>query len=281
MNQQVTETGLQIYRKLLIEREKEFDNALQGNCKFSFFMRSAISAVQRKPELLECSYSSLIKSLMRIAQLGMVPDDALGQVYIIPFNNGNKGKSAEVVVGYKGWRELALRTDKYKDIYAIVVYKNDPFEISLGTHDFIKHYPCETEPGPRRGCYAVAIHKDDSRTFRFWWARQIEAHKEQYSQSWRTKSSIWQTNPEMAYKKTMIKQLASGLQLQTAAQKIIQRDEIIESGQELPASDSDEFIDIDGDVSMAGSESKNKTEPVSGVEGAETLLNKNNSKKNG
>lgn len=51
------------------------------------FTRMALSAINNTPKLAECTPMSFIAALMNAAQLGLEPNTALGQAYLIPYKN--------------------------------------------------------------------------------------------------------------------------------------------------------------------------------------------------
>lgn len=71
---------------------------------------SAIAVEANKRDLRGVDAPSVIVAAFNIACLGL-PPGAMGYVHMIPFRDSKRGagKFAQVVVGYKGWRELAYR----------------------------------------------------------------------------------------------------------------------------------------------------------------------------
>ena len=77
----------------LIQSSKEqFAMALPKHISTDRFTRVALTAVRQNPKLQECSVPSLLGVFMTLAQLGLEPG-VLGQAYILPFNNKNKGQT--------------------------------------------------------------------------------------------------------------------------------------------------------------------------------------------
>ena len=286
MTTTLTKTGAVTLFENLEKKLPEFQKALQNNVKADHFLRVAITAMQQNPAILDCTERSIHLQLMRAAELSLMCDGMLGQAYLVPFNNKKAGnKQCELILGYKGLRELALRTGRYTDIFAQVVYDGDPFKIQLGTNRFIDHEPQEIavedydpkNPPKKRGCYAVARHADGSYIFRFWFAYKIEAHKKQYSKSWERKDSIWQTNPEIAYEKTMIRKLCNSLQLGVKAERVLAREDRMEAGLDVTPIDRDLAIDITSGPEHGGNGKGDKK----GVEGLTEDLKKEQEEKSG
>lgn len=118
----------------------------------------AIEAIRKTPDLQQCTVSSLFGALLNCATIGLEPNTALGHAYLLPFNNTRaQTKDVQVLIGYKGWRELARRAGSLRDIYAYPVYEADQFHAQLGTDPRIDHVPSlASEKGQIVAFYAVA-----------------------------------------------------------------------------------------------------------------------------
>lgn len=81
------------------------------------FVNSVILAVQSNDKLLACTKASVVMAAIRAASLRLSVDPATGQAWIIPYGN-----VAQFQVGYKGLRDMAVRTNKYRTIHAGPVY---------------------------------------------------------------------------------------------------------------------------------------------------------------
>lgn len=239
MGTEVTESGVQKIRDLLGEKEGELAKALQNNLDPGHFCRTAMTMIMQNGDLLACSPVSLYNALLQAAQLSLNCDGLLGQAYLVPY-----GGKAVLVIGYKGLRELALRTGRYRDVRARVVFEKDVFEISLGTNEFVNHIPAEDDRGKMRGCYAVAVLADGSSVSEFMWAKEIEKHKEQYSKGWRKKDSMWQTATEVAWQKTLIRRLCGRLQMSVKTQAIMGLEDRMDVGLPIAESNFEGIIDV-------------------------------------
>lgn len=84
------------------------------------FMASLVSLVDADEKLLACKPNTLLvaATLAAILKLPIIPD--LGQAFIIPY----KGE-AKMIVGYRGFLQLADRTHEYKYINATEVYQGE------------------------------------------------------------------------------------------------------------------------------------------------------------
>lgn len=185
-----------------------------------FVIRAAMS---RTPKLLECTGESLACSIMAAAQLGIEPTGMLGQGYMIPYYNGRTKKmEAQFQIGYRGLIDLARRSGRIKNVYAVNVFAEDVFSVEQGTAPRIGHVPnydAERSWNSFKGAYAVAEFNDGTTLFEYMTKGEIEAIRK------RSKSADggpWVTDTlEMARKcpvKRLCKYLPQSPELETALQ---------------------------------------------------------------
>ena len=80
------------------------------------FITSVIQLVNSDKNLAECKPLSVINAAMTAATLNLPLNNNLGFAYVIPYNvrEGNVWiKKAQFQLGYKGFRQLALRTNQF------------------------------------------------------------------------------------------------------------------------------------------------------------------------
>lgn len=105
--------------------------ALPSHCSADRFMRIAATCIRRVPKLAQCDQTSFFNALLSLSQLGLEPDGR--NAHLIPFNN-NKAQIVEcqLIVDYKGYVELAMRSGQIASIHADVVCEEDEFEYDMG-----------------------------------------------------------------------------------------------------------------------------------------------------
>ncbi|MDK2965368.1 recombinase RecT [Lacrimispora sp.] len=208
--------------------EPEIKRALPTVLTPERFTRMALSAINNTPKLSECTPMSFIAALMNAAQLGLEPNTALGQSYLIPYKN--KGVlECQFQLGYRGMIDLAYRNERVQSIEAQTVYENDEFEYELGLMPKLVHRPVFDEPGEIRAFYAVF--KMDNGGFRFevMSKASIDAYASRYSKAFSSEFSPWKSNYEGMAKKTVIKQLLKYAPMKSDFQKAFSMDETIKS----------------------------------------------------
>lgn len=208
--------------------EPEIKRALPAVLTPERFTRMALSAINNTPKLAECTPMSFIAALMNAAQLGLEPNTALGQAYLIPYKN--KGVlECQFQIGYRGMIDLAYRNERVQSIEAQTVYENDIFEYELGLKPKLIHKPVFDEPGAIRAFYA--IFKLDNGGFRFeiMSKTSIDAYAAKYSKAFSSEFSPWKSNYEGMAKKTVIKQLLKYAPMKSDFQKAVSMDETIKA----------------------------------------------------
>ena len=89
------------------------------------FITSIVSAVNANPELQKCTNESILSAAMLGAGLKLSPSPQLGNYYMVPFNDKNKGKVAQFVLGYKGYIQLAIRSGEYRKLNVLAVKEGE------------------------------------------------------------------------------------------------------------------------------------------------------------
>ena len=184
----------------LIERLKpQISTALPKHLTGDRMARIAMTALRLTPKLMGC---------ITAAQLGLEPNSATGQAYLIPY-----GKECQLIIGYRGLIQLAHNSGEVSSIYAETVHESDVFEYKLGLHRDLVHEPClDKARGRVIGAYAVARMKEADPQFTYMSRLEIDGIMKR-SKSANASSSPWKTDyPEMA-KKTAIRRLVKMLPL--------------------------------------------------------------------
>lgn len=188
----------------------------------------------RNPDLYTCTKKSVALGIITAIQLGLEPDGASGQAYLIPFNE-KTGRNAKLVIGYKGLMEIAYRSGLVESIDAHVVYECDEFDYQYGTNEFIKFKPdlkardSLDGPGEMVCVFASAFLKSGITKFVILNNRDLLAAKG-HSASSSGKSSPWNTHFEEMAKKTAIRKLCKYLPVGIDMAKAVAVDEANEYG---------------------------------------------------
>ena len=179
-------------------------------------MRLMANACRTTPQLYDCEPLTLLGALMQCASLGLEPNTVLGHAYLIPFKNNKKGiTEVQLIVGYKGFIDMARRTDQVVSVHADVVYDDDEeWSYRYGSNMHLDH-----RPGPRRGkpthayCHVKLVNGEGFRVLQW---DDVLRIRDQYSQGWRNavrlgkqKDHPWHKHLDAMARKTAVRALAS------------------------------------------------------------------------
>lgn len=208
--------------------EPEIKRALPSVITPERFTRMALSALNTTPKLSECSQISFLAALMNAAQLGLEPNTALGQAYLIPYNN--KGNlECQFQIGFKGLIDLVYRNDQVQSIQAHCVYSNDEFEYELGLNSKLIHKPALKDRGEFVLVYALFKLENNGYAFEVMSKADIDNHAQKYSKGYSSSYSPWKSNYEEMAKKTVIKKVLKYAPLKTDFLRAVTTDETIKT----------------------------------------------------
>lgn len=199
-----------------LQSEKVLMNVEQalGKVNKQRFMTSVISAVNNNPALQECTNGSILSAALLGESLKLSPSPQLGQYYMVPFNDKNKGKVAQFQLGYKGYIQLAIRSGQYKKLNVLAIKEgelirfdplNEEIEVKLIEDEETR------EQAETIGYYAMFEYTNGFKKAMYWSKKKMEAHALKYSMGYRAKKgyTFWEKDFDgMAYK-TMLRQLIS------------------------------------------------------------------------
>lgn len=165
---------------------KNHINKVIGGKNGPRFISSIISAVNTNPSLQECSHQSILSAALLGETLKLSPSPQLGQYYMVPFNDKNKGKVAQFQLGYKGYIQLALRSGQYKKLNVLAIKEgelirydplNEEIEVKLIENEE------EREAAPTVGYYAMFEYLNGFRKTMYWSRNKMLSHADRYSQA--------------------------------------------------------------------------------------------------
>lgn len=187
-------------------------NRVIGGKDSQKFITSIISAVNANPALQDCENSSILSGALLGASLKLSPSPQLGHYYLVPFNDKNKGKVAQFILGYKGYIQLAIRSGMYKRLNVTAIkegelIKYDPLteeiEVSLIEDEDVR------ENTPTVGYYAMYEYNNGFRKSLYWSKKKMENHANKYSKGYSARKgyTFWEKDFDSMAAKTMIRQL--------------------------------------------------------------------------
>lgn len=246
--QQSSNKTMQQYIKTM---EGEIAKALPAVITPERFTRMVLSAISVNPKLAECTPKSFLGAMMTAAQLGVEPNTALGQAYLIPFRNHGI-MECQFQLGYKGLIDLAYRSGDVSIIQAHVVYENDEFTYELGLDPMLKHKPAAANRGEPIAYYAMFKTKDGGYGFEVMSIDDVRDHAKRYSKSF--SNGPWQSNFDEMAKKTVLKRVLKYAPLKSDFVRGMAQDETIKNNisADMYAEPDEtvyaEFVDVDAET---------------------------------
>lgn len=212
------------------------------------FTRMVLSALSSTPKLAECSPQSFLAAMMTAAQLGVEPNTALGQAYLLPYRNHGQ-MECQFQLGYKGLIDLAYRSGEVSVIQAHTVYENDVFEYELGMDPKLRHVPAKADRGEAVAYYAMFKTKDGGYGFEVMSVDDVQRHAQRYSKSYGSGSSPWRSNFDEMAKKTVLKRALKYAPLKSDFVRGVAQDETIkaELSDEMYAVPDETVFDAEGE----------------------------------
>ncbi len=140
------------------------------------FIYAFQSEWNRNPKLQNCSKDSLTQTIMRCAEMGLLP--GIG-AYIIPYDTREFGFMAQMQVSLQGWLTLLWRSGNVENITNNLYRKGDEFSYCI-EHMGIKfsHKPKLEIQGEILGSYAMITLKNHQVQFKYCSLQEINASKE-------------------------------------------------------------------------------------------------------
>lgn len=210
-------------RSLLEKSKPQISMALPRHLNADRMMRVAMTSIQRTPALLACNQATLIGAVIQAAQLGLEPDGVLGHAYLVPYKD-----TCQLIIGYKGYIDLARRSGQISTIYARVVYSKDQFEYSFGLVEKLEHVPSrDQEPGEVVAAYAVIKMKDGGVQFDVMSRREIDAIR---SRSSSANNGPWVTDYAEMAKKSVLRRVCKMAPLSVEVARAVALDERADLG---------------------------------------------------
>ncbi|NCB05285.1 MAG: recombinase, partial [Clostridia bacterium] len=166
-----------MYQKLVNDTLGDPDRARR-------FVAAISSAVAVNPALQECDAATVLTAALLGESLNLSPSPQLGQYYMVPYNDKNRGPIAQFQLGYKGYIQLAERSGQYLDIDAFPVVEGEYRGRDRFTRRPILEFledDSEREKRPVVGYYAYFELTNGFRKVLYWSKDKMLEHADRYS----------------------------------------------------------------------------------------------------
>lgn len=212
----------------LVSREDELRVILGDAIPVKRFIKTAVVAIAKNPDLQKCTFDSLVISVMEAAQVGIEPTGSLSRGWLVPFSDKGITK-AQLIIGWMGLIDLAKDSGEVAKITARVVYEGDEFIVEQGTVDRITHVPHYQTEDPTKitHAYMVATMKDGTTVHEVMTKAQIDAVR---AIAKAKNGPAWTNNYAEMARKTVVRRGVKYLHLTPKARQAIERDDEREFG---------------------------------------------------
>lgn len=192
------------------------------------FRRVVVQALVRNPELWACTPVSVVSAIVESAQVGLEPTGVLGRAWLLPYSV--KGtKEAKLIVGYRGYAELAWRADRIL-VTTGAVRAGDHFEYRRGTGKFLHHTPAsadaerEADDANITDFWAMYTLPDGRDDFDVMSRKAVERIRDKA----RYRNPVWDSDFGEMGRKTVLRRLLKVAPLSPEVQRVLARDEEVD-----------------------------------------------------
>ncbi len=254
-NEEKKATGLQLFNQTITnpQTQKYLQDVL-GERKGSF-VNNLTALVANNAQLQECNPLTVMFAALKATALNLPLENSLGFAYCIPYRDNKNGTTvAQFQLGYKGFKQLALRSGQFAVIpNATDVKQGELVSRNRLTGECIFEFiddDVEREKLPTIG-YASYFRLLNGAESTYYMSKdEMMAHAKRYSQTYRSQkdyirnSSKWTTDFDDMAKKTVIKlNLSKNAPLSVEMQDAIKADQSV-----MYEENKYEYVDNDNDM---------------------------------
>ncbi len=204
----IVKTSQPLIVQYLDKYQSQIAEELPNNMSSKRMARIIKTEIAKTPKLLEWSPRSLFGSVVPCAQVGLEPGGILGHAWLLPYWNSKKQlMESQLMIGYRGMIDIALRSSKVLSIEARSVYEGDYFDYEFGLSPTLNHKPLqEGDRGHITHVYAVARMANGPAQFDVMSHEEVEKIRLS-SQNGKSDYSPWAKYYDEMAKKTVIRKL--------------------------------------------------------------------------
>lgn len=232
-------TGLKLFNQTINSPStQKYLSDVLGERKMSF-VNNLVALVANNAMLQECEPYTLMFAAMKATALNLPLDNSLGFAYVLPYKDNKKGITvAQFQLGYKGVKQLALRSGSFKTIpNATDVREGELVSRNRLTGECVFNFIDDAEEREKKPVigyvsYFKLLNGAES-TF-YMSKKEMEAHALRYSQTYRSSNpkvkaaSKWTTDfNDMACKTVVKLNLSKNAMLSVEMQDAFKADQSI------------------------------------------------------
>lgn len=201
------------------------------------FLTSVLALANSNANIAQCEPKSVYNACLIAATLDLPINQNLGWAHIVPYRDSTRGgkKYAQFQMGYKGYVQLAMRTNQYVALDAVIVHDGEFLGLDEMTGQPRFKFDYEKRNNNIIGYMAYFELKNGFRSVIYMTVDEIEQHAKMYSQSYmrdlRTgrQGSRWSQDFNTMALKTIIKRLLNNkAPLSTELAMAIEKDQQVD-----------------------------------------------------
>ena len=248
-------TGLQLFNQTITS--PSWDKYLKDVLKErkGSFINNVTALVVNDVNLQDCVPSTIVYAALKATALNLPLDKSLGMAFVIPYKNNKTGQSvAQFQLGYKGVKQLALRSGQFKIIpNATEIKEGELISRNRLSGECVFNFIEDDKVRAKAktigyASYFLLMNGAES-TF-YMSVEEMEQHALRYSQTYRSRdartknASKWTTDFDDMAKKTVIK-----LNLSRNAPLSVEMQDAIKADQSIQFEDGKyEYLDNNDDI---------------------------------
>ncbi len=223
------------------ENTQQYLQKVLGEKKASF-VNNITALVSSNTNLQECEPTSILFAGIKATALDLPLDANLGFAYVLPYKNHKTGISqAQFQLGYKGFKQLAIRTGQFKTIHATDVKEGEIIEHNRLTGEIAFNFienDAEREKRKTVGYVSYFELLNGFTSTYYMTLANIEKHGKRYSQTYKKGFGMWKDDFDSMALKTVTK-----LNLSKNAPLSVEIQTAIKSDQAVITEDGETYVD--------------------------------------
>lgn len=238
--QQKEVTGLQLFNQTITSpKTQKYLSDILGERKGSF-VNNLTALVANSAQLQECVPLTVMFAALKATALNLPLENSLGMAYCIPYRDNKKNITvAQFQIGYKGYKQLALRSGMFSIIPNATDVKEGELKYRnrLTSECHFEFIDDDVERAKKKTIGYASYFRllNGAESTYYMSVEEMEAHALRYSQTYRSKtdyikkSSKWTTDFDDMAKKTVIKlNLSKNAPLSVEMQDAIRADQSVQ-----------------------------------------------------
>ncbi|HPB85523.1 MAG TPA: recombinase RecT [Paludibacteraceae bacterium] len=188
-------SNLQKFNQTIADnRTQDYLQKVLGERKNSF-VNNITAIVSSNVNLQECEPISLIYAGIKATALDLPLDQNLGFAYVLPYKNTKLNKTdAQFQLGYKGFKQLAIRTGMYKHINSGDVRQGEIEKFDYLTGEIVFNFVQNQDERNKLeivGFFSYIELTNGYRSTLYMSKKEIEAHGKRFSQTYKKGFGMW------------------------------------------------------------------------------------------